>query len=212
MKMRSYLFWVLLLFLGIGIFFPVIGMLALVCMLAPLFFALSKGRFWCGNACPRGSFYDQVLARVSPNRKIPALFSQPVFRTAILLLIMSVFSRQLYADWGDWPAVGGVFVRIILLTTLVGIVLGLFFHHRTWCAFCPMGTMASWLSRIRRPLPLLVQSSCAGCNACAKSCPMQLTPYMAREWDGNFADGDCLKCSRCVDNCPKKALSFRECG
>lgn len=32
-----------------------------ICMLAPVLLAPFKGRYWCGNFCPRGSFYDNVI-------------------------------------------------------------------------------------------------------------------------------------------------------
>lgn len=46
------LYWILLVYLAIGFFFPVIGLLALVCMIAPVAFAVSRGRWWCGRMPP----------------------------------------------------------------------------------------------------------------------------------------------------------------
>src|SRR3712207_8880794 len=48
------LYWILFVYLVVGFFYPIIGLLALVCMVAPVAFAVKKGRWWCGNACPRG--------------------------------------------------------------------------------------------------------------------------------------------------------------
>ena len=62
------LYWMLLAYLVIGWFYPVVGLLALICMIAPVAFAVRRGRWWCGNACPRGSFYDRVLSEHSPHR------------------------------------------------------------------------------------------------------------------------------------------------
>ena len=63
---------ILLAYLLAGFFYPVIGLLALICMIAPVAFAVSRGRWWCGNACPRGNMYDRLLAKYSPHRPIPA--------------------------------------------------------------------------------------------------------------------------------------------
>ena len=202
------LFWILLIFLLIGLVYPVIGLLALTCMIAPIAVAPFRGRYWCGNFCPRGSFYDHVLARISPGRKIPAFFSHPAFRVFMVVFIISVFAVQMFFAWGDWAAMGKVFVQIILITTLVGIGLGVIYHQRAWCSFCPMGTLAGWLSSWRNRLPLVVADFCVNCKLCSKVCPLQLTPYEARGSEGGFRHSDCLKCSRCVERCPRKALHF----
>lgn len=207
-RMQSYLFWILLVFLGVGVFYPAIGILALVCMLAPVMIAPFKGRFWCGNYCPRGSFYDHVLAKISPHKKIPAFFGYPAFRLFMVIFIITVFSVQMYFAWGDLSAMGMVFIRVIAITTLVGIVLGVIYHQRTWCSFCPMGTMASWVSKIKKPMPLVVENSCVNCKLCTKVCPFQLAPYEAKGSNFGFTHSDCLKCGRCVAKCPKQALYF----
>ena len=207
-KVQPYLFWALLAFMAIGLVYPVIGLIALVCMLAPVVMAFYKGRYWCGNFCPRGSFYDHVLIKLSPQKPIPPFFRSKGLRVFMVLFIMTVFSVQMVGAWGDLPAMGAVFIRIILITTLVGIGLGVLYHQRTWCSFCPMGSLASWVSARKKPIPLRVADSCVGCKLCTKACPLQLAPYTAKGNPDGFTDSDCLKCGRCVDKCPKKALSF----
>jgi ferredoxin-type protein NapH len=203
-RWQPYLFWILLAFLAIGLVYPAIGVIALVCMLAPVVIAPFRGRFWCGNYCPRGSFWDNVIAVVSPKKPIPPFFRSRFLRVTMLIIIMTVFTVQTYYAWGDLAAMGRVFINLILITTIVGIILGGIYHQRTWCAFCPMGTLARWFSG--KAKPLAVAPSCVGCNACTRACPLQLAPASAR--GGDFTDGDCLKCGRCEAVCPKKALSF----
>lgn len=205
---QSYLFWILLIFLTAGLLYPAIGLAAIICMLAPVLLARYKGRYWCGNFCPRGSFYDQVIAKISPGKPIPAIFRSFGLRLFMVFFIMGVFGVQMYGAWGDAAAMGAVFVRIILITTIVGILLGVMYHQRTWCSFCPMGTMASWISAKARPMPLMAADSCINCKLCTKACPLQLSPYSAKGSPEGFAHSDCLKCSRCVEKCPKKALAF----
>ncbi len=207
-NLQRHLYWVLLTFLIAGLFYPVIGLLAIICMLAPVIVSVFRGRYWCGNFCPRGSFYDNVLAKFSPQKPVPAFFRTKVFRIFVLLLIMTAFSLQMYFAWGDLGAMGSVFLRVILLTTLLGIVLGVFYHQRTWCAFCPMGSLASWIAEKRRQQPLMVSDACVSCKLCTRVCPMQLSPYTAKGCASGFDDPDCLKCGKCVTSCPKKALSF----
>ena len=209
-KLQGHLYWVLLIFLAAGLFFPAIGLLAIICMLAPVVVSFFKGRYWCGNFCPRGSFYDHVLAKFSPQKPIPAFLRSTGFRIFVLFLIMTAFSIQMYFAWGDLGAMGMVFLRVILLTTLIGIVLGVFYHQRTWCSFCPMGSLASWIAEKRKPMPLMVSDKCVGCKICTKVCPMQLAPYKAKGSACGFGDADCLKCGSCVQSCPKQALSFNK--
>lgn len=209
-RIQPYLFWILLVFLGVGLVYPVIGSIAIICMLAPVAVSFYKGRFWCGNVCPRGSFYDSVLARISPQKAIPSFFKSKGWRLFMIAFIMTVFSVQTYYAWGDWTEIGMIFIRLILVTTVVGIVLGLIYHHRTWCSFCPMGTMASGVAAIKKPMPLKVADTCVNCKACTKVCPLQLTPYVAKGSTEGFSHPDCLKCGKCVTACPKRALSFDE--
>lgn len=207
-NIQKHLFWIFLVFIGVGLIYPVIGLIAIVCMLAPVLLAPYKGRYWCGNFCPRGSFYDHILAKFSPKKPIPPFFRTKGFRTFMVLVIMTVFSVQMIYAWGDLSAMGAVFVRIIFVTTLVGVLLGLMYHQRTWCSFCPMGTLASWVSAKKKPLPLVVDSSCVSCKLCTKACPLQLSPYTSKGSNEGFTHSDCLKCNRCVEKCPKKALAF----
>ncbi len=208
-RWQPYLFWLLLAFLAIGFVYPAIGAIALVCMLAPVALAPFRGRYWCGNFCPRGSFYDHALARFSPRRPIPPFFRSKGLRVFMVAFIMTVFTVQMYYAWGDPAAMGLVFVNLIFVTTVAGVILGLVFHQRTWCAFCPMGTLASWLSR--GAMPLRVAPSCVSCGLCTRACPLQLKPYDGKE-AGTFAPGDCLKCDRCTAVCPQKALGFGDGG
>lgn len=66
------LYWIIIAYLVIGYFFPVVGLLALICMVGPVLMSVWRGRYWCGNICPRGNFFDRVLSRYSPHRPIPA--------------------------------------------------------------------------------------------------------------------------------------------
>lgn len=205
---QKYIFWLLPVYLIAGYFYPAIGLAALICMLAPIAWAAARGRYWCGNWCPRGSFYDSVMAKLSPNKPIPAFFRNPWFRIFMVAFIMGVFTVQIVDAWGDLNAMGMVFLRIIFITTAVGVVLALTIHQRTWCSFCPMGTIAGWISAKTAPKPLTVEASCVSCKLCTKVCPLQLKPYAAKGSDAGFCDSDCLKCGKCVAACPKKALHF----
>lgn len=138
------LYWILLVYLVVGYFYPVIGFLAVICMIAPVAFAVRKGRWWCGNACPRGNFYARVLAKYSPHKPIPVFVRTKGFRIFMVMFIFTMFGIQMYRVWGNWNDMGRVFWTIILITTIVGVVLSFIYAPRTWCSFCPMGTLSAW--------------------------------------------------------------------
>lgn len=98
------LYWILLAYLVVGAFYPIIGLLALICMVAPVAFAMRRGRWWCGNACPRGSLYDRILSKYSPHRPIPKFVRSFGFRLFMVLFIFTMFGIQMYFAWGDWNA------------------------------------------------------------------------------------------------------------
>lgn len=209
------LYWIIIAYLIVGYFYPVIGSLALVCMIAPVAFSVRRGRWWCGNACPRGSLYDRLLAKYSPHRPIPEFVRSFGFRLFMVLFIFTVFGVQMYFAWGDWAAIGRVFWTIILMTTIVGVILSFIYAPRTWCSFCPMGTLSSWVSPKKLPLPesfrnIHVANTCQmKCKSCARVCPMQLTPYDSRGNEYGYLHADCIKCGKCVVACPIKIMELR---
>lgn len=209
------LFWILLVYLIAGYFYPVIGLLALICMIAPVAFAVRKGRWWCGNACPRGSLYDKVLARYSPHREIPAFVRKRGFRIFMVMFIFTMFGIQMSQAWGDWNAMGRVFWLIILVTTIVGVTLSFIYAPRTWCSFCPMGTLSSFVTPRRGNLPdgyrrIIVDEKCTTkCKVCSGVCPMQLKPYESRDDREGLLHPDCIKCKRCTAGCPLKVPKMK---
>lgn len=207
MNWKNYGFGILILYLIMGFFvWPALGVVALICMLAPVVVALYKGRKWCGSYCPRGSLWDNVFTKINPRKNIPRWAKSTWFRIFMLLVIFTVFGGQMYYAWPNFDAIGLVFLRIILITTLFGAVLALLYNPRTWCNFCPMGTLASWVSVGKKPIS--VANTCVSCKLCAKACPMEFEPYKAR--GAQFIDSDCIKCERCIHICPKKSLSFEQ--
>ena len=142
--------WVLLvIYCVVGVFFPRIGVAALVCMLAPSVVAIFKGRMWCGNFCPRGSFNDTILSKISRRNSVPKLFKAQWFRLVFLAVLMGAFTFQIVYAWGNMQRVSSVFVRMIILTTVITIILGLIYNQRTWCMICPMGTMAHYVAGLQ---------------------------------------------------------------
>lgn len=213
-KLKKYIHkwsWIVLLtFCITGLFYPFIGVAALICMLAPVVVSFFKGRLWCGNFCPRGSMNDIVLAKISKKLPIPKFLKKQWFKLLFLGLLMGGFTVQIFIAWGSIVAVGAVFVRMIIITTLLAILLGTIFNQRTWCTICPMGTMAHYVARIksinRRIKHVTFDTQkCVDCKICSKNCPIGIDVLKHKE-NGKVTHADCLKCQVCVERCPKNSL------
>lgn len=201
-KSASLLWWMLPAVIVGGWFYPYLGFLMLICMMAPIVIGFFRGRFWCGWVCPRGSFLDYVMGHFSRNKPAPAWLRSKHFRRGMLIFLMGMMGFQLTMAWPNPQAIGRVFIMLLTVTTVVGIGLAIAYRPRTWCTFCPMGTLASWVSRGKRPLTVNT-STCRSCSACSKVCPMYLNPHQP---DNSHAI--CIKCEQCVSRCPRKSLSF----
>ena len=46
------LYWIIIAYIILGWFSPVIGLLALICMIGPVVTSIFKGRWWCGLLFP----------------------------------------------------------------------------------------------------------------------------------------------------------------
>ncbi|ADL11969.1 4Fe-4S binding protein [Acetohalobium arabaticum] len=205
--------WILIVaFLGIGWKYPVIGSIALVCMLAPAITAAWKGgRIWCGSFCPRGSFNDNLLSKISRSIEIPKFIRTVWFRIGFALFLVYNFVVGIINAQGDLIKIGFVFYKIILITSIITVILGIMYHERTWCSFCPMGSLSALITKIRRrwfeqdKRIIVNENTCVDCSVCAKDCPMDLKPHDFVK--SNDKDLDCIHCEKCVYNCPVDALT-----
>ena len=208
-------YWILFAYFILGWFFPVVGWVAILCMFGPVLTSIWRGRWWCGHVCPRGNMYDRLLAKYSPHRPIPRFVRSFGFRLFMVFFIFTMFGVQMYFAWGDWGAMGRVFWNIILVTTVVGVVLSFIYAPRSWCSFCPMGSLSSWVAPGKPALPRVftcvhVAQSCdEKCKMCARVCPMQLQPYTSRGNANGYLHGDCLKCGKCALACPRHITELR---
>lgn len=206
---KKYSFIILIGFILMGLVDLRFAIMAIICMIAPIIISIFKGRYWCGNLCPRGSFYDNIVSKFSNKRKAPKFLKSYYFRSLVFIVMMSMFTLGIKQNWGNLYGIGMVFYRIIVVTTMLGIILSLIYNHRTWCNFCPMGTMASIISKFRNSKNVLhVSTSCVSCKLCEKKCPLGLVPY---DYKGNIlSHPDCIQCGECVNVCPKNAIEYNK--
>ncbi len=185
-----------------GLWYPLLGYFMLVVFATLLIIAPFKGRWFCGNLCPRGSFNDFWLSKITMGKKIPKFFRNMYFRAVLFLLLMGGMVYRLLGTSGLVKQIGMVFVIMCLVTTLISVLFGVFLSPRTWCTFCPMGTIQRVIGGKKYILEV-DKSKCIDCGLCNKVCPMHLSV------NSILAKPDCIKCGRCIEVCPKTALYFK---
>ena len=139
--------WLLPVILIGGLFYPLIGYLVVIMVAFFLTLSFFKGRYWCWYLCPRGSFLDIVLSKMSFNRPIPKIFTREWFRWLVFILLMGFLAFRLFQTGGNLPVIGSVFIGMCILTTLIAIPLGMITKHRGWCMICPMGNLQEKIGR-----------------------------------------------------------------
>lgn len=132
-----------------GLFLPFLGYIVFFMMLFFLSLSYFKGRFWCSHLCPRGAFLDLILSRFSLRRKIPKIFLKNWFKWLFFTAFMGFFIFQLTVCPKTPLAIGFVFVRMCIITTIIAVILGIPLRERTWCAICPMGTLQTKISSFK---------------------------------------------------------------
>ena len=204
---KNYSYILLISFIVVSLFDFRVSIVAVICMIAPIIVSIFRGRYWCGNLCPRGNFYDNIMSRFSKKKDVPKFLKSIYFRLLVVLFMFTMFGLGIKENWGNPAGIGMVFYRIIVITTLIGVVLSLFYSNRTWCHFCPMGSIAAFISYFRKNKKVLeVSNTCVKCKKCEKRCPMGIIPY---DYKGNtLSHPDCIQCARCIIACPKKSIGY----
>lgn len=221
---RKYSFVFTLLVAIVGQFEPKLGLLVIPIMIGLLIASFFKGRYWCGNICTHGSYYDSLLLPFSQNRTIPRFMQW----TSLSLLVMVWFgfrmgagflhAAELYGSPDFWDKVGVVFVNAYMMVVIVGTTFSLLVSPRMWCNVCPMGfmqKMSHFLGKkskvtksTEEKVTISDEHQCHKCAKCSRVCPMQLSPYNSFNEKNQFESANCIKCSTCVGNCPAGLLTL----
>ncbi|MFN2340928.1 MAG: 4Fe-4S binding protein [Halanaerobium sp.] len=208
-----------------GLWFPKLGLLVLPVIAGLSLTSFFKGRYWCGNICPHGSLFDSVLLQFSKNREIPQFFKSKFLRIAFFLFFSFQIGRKLinviniYGQAPFLDKLGFIFVASYLMVTVLGGITSYFYSPRTWCQFCPMGSIQHLSYKAGKSLGVNKQTDekvtiestelCHECGMCARVCPMQLEPYLEWNQDGQLDNERCIRCNTCVENCPAGILEIK---
>ena len=208
-----------------GLWVPKLGLLVLLIMASLMASSFFTGRYWCGNFCPHGSLFDVVLLPISRNGEIPKFLKSKAMIILFFIFFMFNFVRRIMsvaALWGSMEfldRLGAVFATTYLMVLIVGGLFAVLINPRTWCQFCPMGTMqkisygigkgVGVAEKTDRKVTMSDMDKCYKCGKCTKVCPFQLSPYKEISEKNQFDNPDCIKCGVCVENCPANVLSIK---
>ncbi len=194
-----------------GLWYPKLGYFMLFVMIIILITSPFLGRWFCGNLCPRGSYNDFWLSKISKKIPLPKFLKSLWIRIPIFILLMGGMVFRLSKTQGLVDKIGMVFVVMCLVTSLIATILGTLISPRAWCSFCPMGTMQKTMSHINKKIPKLSLDSnnCISCGKCVKTCPMHLPIIKELKNNTHKELHDCIKCGKCVKICPKYCLSLK---
>lgn len=217
--------WIMTMLIAIGgLWQPRLGLLVVFIMAGLSVTSFFTGRYWCGNICPHGSLFDSLILPISKNKKIPEFLKSKTMIIGFFIFFMFNFSRKVIKVFSLWESfnfldkLGLLFVNTYLMVLIVGGALAIFLNSRTWCQFCPMGSLQKLSYRlgktlgvakkIEKKVTISDKDKCYGCGKCSKVCPFQLTPHLEFSDNNQFDDINCIKCSTCIENCPAKILSL----
>ena len=200
-----FLLWIVVIVIVFGYNYPILGFFVPIVMLLAILFSIFEGRFFCGNFCPRGAFFDRIFDKISLNKKFILTYTQSKwFRWIIFVLLMGFMGFRLSQDIGNIYHWGKTFWLMCVITTALGIVLAILFGRRTWCSFCPIGTLTGSLKESKKGI-VIDKEKCIKCKLCEKKCPLDLIDIDNLKVNNK----DCLKCLECVYVCPKKAIEYK---
>jgi polyferredoxin len=133
-----------------GYFYPVIGLAIPGLMLLALVLNFRNRRLFCSSVCPNGRALSTVTTPTSKGGRLPAFLVEPGMRRILcgfmLFCMVNMLARY---GGGGIAAVGRVFWSIYLIAVGISAVVGIVFKPRSWCAFCPMGTLQDTVSTLK---------------------------------------------------------------
>lgn len=143
--------WIILVtFIVVAFFKPVLGLFGIVCMIAPIYHALrGRGKIHCSKYCPRGSLLGKWLKYFTLDRPMPTKLRSKAVKNTLLILMISLLTISLIHSGGKIHKIGFSIYRFMSLSLFVGIVIGVIFKPRSWCQICPMGHACDLVNRVK---------------------------------------------------------------
>lgn len=140
MKLKEIRWIIIISFFALAIYNVWFGLLGFICMGLPIFQALrGKGKIHCKSHCPRGSFLGKIISKISVRNSLPKFMLTNKFRNGVLILMGIMLTISMIHSGGDLQKIAFGIFRLMGISFIVGIIMGIFYKPKSWCAICPMG-------------------------------------------------------------------------
>lgn len=140
MKFKDYRWIIILSFFALALINIWFGLLGFICMGLPIFQSLrGKGKLHCKSHCPRGSFLGKIVSKISFRNSLPKFMLTNKFRNGVLILMGVMLTISMIHSGGDPKKIAFGIFRLMGISFVVGIIMGIFYKPKSWCAICPMG-------------------------------------------------------------------------
>ena len=147
-------------YFAMGFFHILFAWLGLISFFLPLIFAVGVGsKGFCNRYCDRGQLLRALGGQKGFSRRkdVPDWMKSKAFRYGFLAFFMAMFANmlcmtyQVYAGgaepWAAQFAFG--FYSMMLTSAILGVLTMLAYKPRSWCVYCPMGTMTQMICRMK---------------------------------------------------------------
>ncbi len=126
------------------------GLFGVICMGLPIFQALrGKGKLHCKSHCPRGSFLSKVVSKISLRNSLPKFMLTNGFKNTLLIIMGVMLTISMIHSGGNPKKIAFGLFRLMGISFIFGIVLGIFFKPKAWCAICPMGHSTTLITNLK---------------------------------------------------------------
>ncbi len=184
-----------------------------------LLFGVLFGRLICGFLCPFGLLQELLHKIPTPKIRKSKLTRRLTILKYVILIVFVVLLPlvtlspafcKFICPAGTLEAgiplvaanpslrdiTGDLFV--FKMTILVIITVSVLFLYRAFCRFiCPLGAIYSLFRKVTILRIVVDQSLCNGCNACTRTCQMDVQAV---------GDRECIQCGECIAKCPQNAI------
>ena len=150
----DYLWVYAIIYFALGFFNILFAWLGMIDFLLPLFLAIFGGnKFFCNHLCLTPTLLEQRFGFAAFLCK---RFFQcvPAFLREAIQLFWTfrvpwgwTYAAGTVADWVAQFSFG--FYSLMLTSLLLGLIVMVLYKPRTWCAFCPMGTMTQGICKLK---------------------------------------------------------------
>ncbi|RKD27202.1 4Fe-4S binding domain-containing protein [Caminicella sporogenes DSM 14501] len=142
-KVKSHMKWswiLMVIFMILSIIDVRFGVLGFICMIFPMYQAIrGRGKIHCSHYCPRGSLLGNFLKYISLDYNLPKSIRSKTAKNILLTLMMVVFSISLFKAGFNVKRIGLAVFRFMAVSSIISVIMGIFFKPRSWCQVCPMG-------------------------------------------------------------------------